>query len=164
MWIWAATIPVDRLHHFMSYLLINLWWDWFFVPRSIDKINIVSELTVGRSSISQKQDFWQISTWNLSNSSKIQHCTRSQGLPLNTPGKELVDQACLINYAGCDESLKCAGYPTLHCPFCFDFQVSTCEAFALAHLDGLLSISLDSIQFPLMERWYGDSVVLQRNF
>ena len=28
------------------------------------------------------------------------------GLPLNTPSKELVDQACLIDYAGCDESLN----------------------------------------------------------
>ena len=121
----AATIPVDRLHHFMSYLLINIWWDWFFVPRSMCKINLVSEHTADQRSISQKQDFWQISPWNLSNSSKIQHCTRSQGLPLNTPSKELVDQACLIDYAGCDESLECAGCPTLRCLFFFDLQVLT---------------------------------------
>ena len=59
----------------------------------------------------------------MSNSSKIQHCTRSQGLSLNTPSKELVDQACLIDYARCDESLKCAGCLTLQFPFCCDFQV-----------------------------------------
>ena len=53
----------------------------------------------------------------------MRHCTRSQGLPLNTPSKELVDQACLIDYDGCDESLKCVGYLTLRCPFCFDLQV-----------------------------------------
>ena len=45
-----------------------------------------------------------------------------QGLPLNIPSKELVDQAFLIDYAGCDESLKCVGCPTLQCPFCFDLQ------------------------------------------
>ena len=106
---------------FMSYLLINIWWDWCFVHRSIYNINIVSEIMVGRSSISQKQAFWQIFAWNLSNSSKIQNCTKSQGLPLNTPSKELVDQACLIDHAGCDERLECVGYLTLHCPFCFDF-------------------------------------------
>ena len=141
----------------MSYLLINLWWDWCLVLRSMFKINMVSELMVGWSSISQKQAFWQISAWNLSNSSKIQHCTRNQGLPLNTPSKELVDESCLIDYVGCDESLECAGYPTLFCLFSFDFQVSTGEAFAPAHPDGLLNRSPDSIQFPLMEKWYGDS-------
>ena len=65
--------------------------------------------------------FDRFSAWNLSNSSKIQHCTRIQGLPLNTPSKELVDQDCLIDYAGCDEVLKCAGCLTLHFPFCCDF-------------------------------------------
>ena len=107
---------------FLSYLLIISWWDWLFVPRSMCKNNMVLEHMERRRSISQEQDFWQISPWNLSNSSKIQHCTRSQGLPLNTPSKELVDQACLIDYARCDESLKCGGYPTLHCPFYFYFQ------------------------------------------
>ena len=88
----------------------------------------------------------------MSNSSKFQQCTRSQGLLLNILSKELVDQAYLIDYVGCDESLKCAGCLTLHFPFCFYFQVSTGEAFAPTHPDGLLSRSLDSIQFPLMER------------
>ena len=37
----------------------------------------------------------------------------AEGLPLNTPSKGIVDQACLINYAGCDENLKCAGCLTL---------------------------------------------------
>ena len=82
-------------------------------------------LTVGRRSISQKQAFWLISAWKLSNSSKIQRCTRSQGLPLNNLSKELVDQDYLIDYVGCDESLKCAGCPTLRYPFCFDLQVLT---------------------------------------
>ena len=105
---------------FHEYLLIILWWDWCFVPRSMWNINMVSELTMEWSSISLRQAFWHISAWNLSNSSKIQHCTRSQGLPLNTPSKELVDQDWLIDYARCDESLKCAGCLTLRCPFCFD--------------------------------------------
>ena len=102
-------------------IVINLLMRLFLVPRSLCKFNMVSELTEGWSSISQKKAFWQISTWKLSNSSKIQHCTRSQGLPLNTPSKELVDQACFIDYAGCDESLKFASCPTLHFPFCCDF-------------------------------------------
>ena len=100
----------------------------------------------------------------MSNSSKIHHCTRSQGLPLNTTSNELVDQAFLIDYARCDEILECVGCLTLHFPFYFDFQVSIGEAFAPADLDGLLSRSLDSIQFPLMEKLYGDSVALQMNF
>ena len=112
-WIWVTP--------FYEYLLIILWWDWFLVPRSCARINMVSEHTVGQRSIFQKKDFWQISPWNLSNSSKIQHCTRSQGLPLNIPSKELVDKACLIDYAGCDESLECVGCMTLFFPFCFDF-------------------------------------------
>ena len=33
----------------------------------------------------------------------------AENLPLNIPSKGIVDQACLINYAGCDENLKCAG-------------------------------------------------------
>ena len=41
----------------------------------------------------------------------------AEGLPLNIPSKGIVDQACLINYAGCDENLKCAGCPTLFCLF-----------------------------------------------
>ena len=84
---------------------------------------MVSEHAARWRSISQEQAFWHNSPWNLSNSSKIQHCTKIQGLPLNTPSKELVDQACLIDYAGCDESLECAGCSTLRCPFCFDLQV-----------------------------------------
>ena len=108
---------------FLSYLLIICRWDWLFVPRSMCKINMVSYIMVGQSSISQKQVFWQIFAWKLRNSSKIQHCTRSQGLPLNTPNKEIVDQACLIEYAGCDEILKCVGYLILHFPFYCDFQV-----------------------------------------
>ena len=110
---------------FMSILLIILWWFWFLVPRSCGRINMVSEHAVGRRSISQEQDFWHISPWNLSNSSKFQHCTRSQCLPLNTPSKELVDQACLIDYARCDESLKFVGCLTLRCPFFCDLQVLT---------------------------------------
>ena len=104
-----------------EYLLIILWLFWFLVPRSCARINMVSEHTAGRRSISQKQDFWQISPWKVSNSSKFQHCTRSQGLPLNIPSKELVDQACLIDYAGCDESLECVGCPTLRYTFLFWF-------------------------------------------
>jgi len=37
--------------------------------------------------------------------------------------KELFDQPCLINCAGCDEILKCAGCSTLQGPFCCDLQV-----------------------------------------
>ena len=70
---------------FHEYLLIILWWDWCFVPRSMCKNNMVLELMAGRISISQKQAFWQISPWKVSNSSKFQHCTRSQGLPLVVP-------------------------------------------------------------------------------
>ena len=33
----------------------------------------------------------------------------AEGLPLNTPSKGIVDQACLIKYDGCDENLKCVG-------------------------------------------------------
>ena len=66
--------------------------------------------------------------------------------------KNFFYQAFLIDYAGCDESLECAGCLTLFCPFCFDFQVSTSEAFATAYPDGLLNTSVDSIEFPLMEK------------
>ena len=52
---------------FHEYLLIILWWDWFLVPRSMCKINMVSKHTAGQRSISQKQAFWQISPWNLRN-------------------------------------------------------------------------------------------------
>ena len=38
----------------------------------------------------------------------------AEGLPLNTPSKWTIDQDCLINYAGCDENLKCVGCLTLH--------------------------------------------------
>ena len=104
-------------------IVINLLMRLCLVPRSLCKINMVSELMTGWSSISLKQDFWQISPWKVSNSSKIQHCTRSQGLPLNIPSKEIIDQALLIDYVGCDESLKCTGCLTLHCPLFCDIQV-----------------------------------------
>ena len=108
---------------FSCLMVINLWWDCVLVPRLLWQINMVSDLTTGRSSNLSKTRFLIDLAWKLSNSSKIQHCTRSQGLPLNTPSKELGYQAFLIDYARCDESLKCAGYLTLHCPFCCDFQV-----------------------------------------
>ena len=103
-------------------IVIFLWWDLCLVPRSLCEINMVSELTVGRSSDLSKTRFLTDLAWKLSNSSKIQHYTRSQGLPLNTPTKEIVDQAWLIDYAGSDESLKCVGCMTLWCPFCCDFS------------------------------------------
>ena len=146
-----------------EYLLIILWWFWFLVPRSCARINMVLELTAERRTISQEQDFWQISPWEVSNSSKFQHCTRCQGLPLNIPSKELVDQACLIDYAGCDESLKCACCSTLRCPFCCDFSgFWQVKAFAPADSDGFFRRYFDSIQFPLMERSHGDLAMLQR--
>ena len=116
----------------------------FLVPRPLWQINIVSELTAGRSSDLSKTWFWQILHEILTKSSKFQHCTRSQGLPLNTPSKEIVDQACLINYVGCNEILKCAGFPTLRCPFCCDLQVLTGESirskqFQMASFVELLS-------------------------
>ena len=69
--------------------------------------------------ISQKKCFWHILHEKLSKSSKFQHCTRSQGLPLNTPSQGIVDQACLINCAGCDENLKRASCRTYGAPFIF---------------------------------------------
>ena len=78
----------------------------FSIPRTLWQINMVSELTVGQSSDLSKTRFFTDLAWKLSNSSKIWHCTKRQGLPLNTPSKEIVDQACLIDYAGCDESIN----------------------------------------------------------
>ena len=57
------------------------------VPRLLWQINMVSELMVEQSSDLSKTSFLTDLSWKLSNSSKIQHCTRSQGLPLNTPSK-----------------------------------------------------------------------------
>ena len=34
----------------------------------------------------------------------------AENLPLNIPSKGIVDQYCLINYAGCDENSKSADY------------------------------------------------------
>ena len=134
-----------QLTPFLSYLLIISWWDLLFVPRSMWNISMVSNHMEGWISISQKKSFRQISPWKVSNRSKIQHYTRSQGLPLNTASKELVDQDFLIDYAGCDEILECAGCPTLFFPFYFDFQVSRGEAFTTAYPYGLLSRFIHSI-------------------
>ena len=84
---------------------------------------MVSELMAGRSFDLSKTRFLQILHENWAKLKNSSSDTRIQGLPLNTPSKEIVYQACLIDYARCDESLKSAGYPTLHCPFCSDFQV-----------------------------------------
>ena len=78
----------------------------FSVPRPLWKINMVSDIMVGQSSDLSKTSLLTDLAWKLSNSSKIQHCSRSQGLPLNAPSKEIVDQACLIDYAGCDKILN----------------------------------------------------------
>ena len=37
---------------------------------------------------------------------------KAENLPLNIPSKGIVDQACLINYAGCEENSKSAGCQT----------------------------------------------------
>ena len=106
---------------FSCLIVWNLLWDCDLVPILLWQINMVSELTVGKILNLSKTRVLIDLAWKLSNSSKIQHCTRSQGLPLNTPSKEIVDQACLIDYDGCDESIKCASFLTLRCPFCCDF-------------------------------------------
>ena len=54
--------------------------------------------------------------------------TKVEGLPLNTQSKGIVDQACLINYAGCDENLKCAGYRPYGATFVF-FAGTTSNGF-----------------------------------
>ena len=116
---------------FSCLIVINIWWDLCLVPRLLWQINMVSELTVGRSSNLSKTRFLTNLAWKLSNSSKIQHYTRSQGLPLNTLSKEIVDKACLTDYVGCDESLKCAGCLTLRCPFYCDLHVLIGEKHSL---------------------------------
>ena len=67
----------------------------------------------GRSTILEKHDFGRILHAKLSKISNSNTAPEAEGLPLNTPSKGIVDQGCLINYAGCDENLKCAGYWTL---------------------------------------------------
>ena len=124
------------------------------VPRLLWYINMVSDLSEGRSSDLSKTRFLTDLAWKLSNSSKIQHCTRSQGLPLNTPSKELVDQAFLIDYAGCDESLKCAGCSTLHCPFCCDFQVFKRWKHSLQQIQ--MASSVDILTPFNFHSWKGD--------
>ena len=81
-------------HHYAIFMLNCLKYllDCVLVPRLLWQINMVSDLTSGRSSFSQKHGFWQILHEKLSKISKFQHCTRSQGLPLNTPSKAIVDQ------------------------------------------------------------------------
>ena len=145
-----------KITPFSCLIVINLWWDLCLVPRLLWPINMVSELMVERSSNLSKTRFLTNLAWKLSNSSKIQHYTRSQGLPLITPSKELVDQACLIDYARCDEILKCASCLTLNCPFCCDFSgFWQVKAFTPADSDGFFHISLDSVQFPLIKRRHG---------
>ena len=124
IWLYRAATSIATI--FLTILCIFvciLCESVFSVPRPLWQINMVSELMAGWISDLSKTRFLTDLAWKLSNSSKIQHCTRSQGLPLNTPSKEIDHQDCLIDYAGCDESLKCAGCLTLHCPFCCDFQV-----------------------------------------
>ena len=106
---------------FSCLIVWNLLWDCVLVPRLLWQINMVSELMVGWSSDLSKTWFLIDLAWKNGESSKFLHCTRSKGLPLNTLSWKIVDQASLINYARCDESLKCVGCLTLHCPFCCDF-------------------------------------------
>ena len=111
-------------HHFanLSVFFVRLCFQFH---DHYEKLIWYQSLQRDEAQISQKQGFWQSLHEKLTKSSIFQHCTRSQGLPLNTPSKGIVDQACLINYAGCDESLKCAGCPTLQCPFSFWFTGTT---------------------------------------
>ena len=116
----AATSIAAPFCQFYDYLSI------FFVRLCFQFLNHCEKLIWYRSSwrdeakISQKQGFWKALDEKLRKAQKFQHCTRSQDLPLNTPSKEIVDQACLIDYVGCDEILKCVGCSNLQCPFCCD--------------------------------------------
>ena len=52
-----------------------------------------------------------IHTWIKKKLSKIAPSStapEAENLPLNIPSKGIVDQACLINYAGCDENCNSA--------------------------------------------------------
>ena len=54
----------------------------------------------------------QIHTWIKKNLSKITPSSttlEAENLPLNIPSKGIVDQAFLINYAGCEENSKSVG-------------------------------------------------------
>ena len=63
--------------------------------------------------LQEKHDFCQIWHAKLRKSLNSSIAPEAKGLPLNTLGKGIVDQACLINYDGCDENLKYAGCLTL---------------------------------------------------
>ena len=53
----------------------------------------------------------QIHTWikKMSKISPSSNTPEVENLPLNIPSKGIVDQACLINYVGCEENSKSAG-------------------------------------------------------
>ena len=117
---------------FSCLIVWNLLWDCVLVPRLPWQINMVSELTVVRSSYLSKIWFLTDLSWkmeqNLKNSSTA---SKAKAYHLIPQVKEFFYQACLINYVGCDESLKCPGYSTLWCPFCCDLQVLTGENHSL---------------------------------
>ena len=132
IWLYrAATSIAAPFWKFYAYLSVFFMRLCFQFLDHCDKLIWYQSSWRDEAHISQKQGFWQILHEKLSKAKKFQHCTRSQGLPLNTPCKEIVGQACLINYARCDESLKCAGFSTLRCPFCCDLQVLTGEKHLL---------------------------------
>ena len=123
-WLYRATTsiaaPFCQFYAYMCVFFVRLCFEFL---DHCDKLIWYQISWWDEAQISQKQGLWQILHEKLSKRSKFQHCTRSQGLPLNTLSKEIVGQACLINYARCEESLKCAGCLTLQFPFCCDLQV-----------------------------------------
>ena len=83
----AATFYCSTILPILCIFVCILCETVFSIPRPLWQINMVSEPMVGWSSDLSKTIFLIDLAWKLSNSSKIQHCTRSQGLPLNTPSK-----------------------------------------------------------------------------
>ena len=132
-----------------------LWETVFSVPIPLWQINMVSNLMARRSSDLSKKGFWQILYEKLSKSSKFHHCTRSQGLPLNTPHKGIVDQACLINYVGCDENSKSTDYQPYFVYFILWFiGLSVCfTAFTTSSSVSFTTFATIDKSLPLHSRW-----------
>ena len=73
----------------------------------IYELNLIWYQCLSKQSTSPPQIFrWIIF---LSNFLHSYSAPEAEGLPLNIPSKRSVDQACLINYDGCDENLKYVG-------------------------------------------------------
>ena len=86
----ATTFHCSTIMPFSCLIILNLLWDCVLVPRLLWHINMVSELTEGWISFSQKHGFLRILHEKLSKSSKFQHCTKAKTYHLIPQFKELL--------------------------------------------------------------------------